>query len=96
MSYEPMQGLHAVVAGRVQGVGFRFFVRDQANACGIVGWVRNLADGHRVELYGEGRGSDLETLLASVQKGPDGALVERVEVEWALAQGNHNTFEIRR
>lgn len=86
--------LHAYVDGRVQGVGFRYFVRQQASTLPLSGWVRNLSDG-RVELLAEGNRSDLETLLAQVKQGPPGALVTEAKVDWRPAGGGMTGFTIR-
>jgi acylphosphatase len=72
------QARRYIVSGRVQGVGFRYFVRQQAQALGLVGWVRNLPDG-RVEAFIEGSPaqlSEIETLLGA---GPSMSRVETVE-----------------
>ena len=68
------QRLNVIVFGRVQGVGFRFFVLQQAVALGLSGWVRNLADG-MVEVLAEGDSVSLQELLAALHEGPDAAWV---------------------
>ncbi|MEX2143337.1 MAG: acylphosphatase [Anaerolineales bacterium] len=85
--------LHARVRGRVQGVGFRYFVRQQAAAFPITGWVRNISDGW-VELLAEGTRADLETVLEAVRRGPPGALVDEVAADWRPASGDWTTFSI--
>jgi acylphosphatase len=67
-----------VVRGRVQGVGFRWFVREHAQALRLAGWVRNLPDG-MVELEVEGSDEKVAELLGHVAEGPDGAVVAAVE-----------------
>ena len=69
--------LHVRVAGRVQGVGFRWFIRQEARKLGVAGWVRNLPTGE-VELLAEGPAAALEELARVVGKGPPGARVEVV------------------
>lgn len=88
--------LHCVVYGRVQGVGFRFFVVDEAEQLGLVGWVRNRPDGRSVELWAEGPRSALERLQDRVRVGPPGAWVERVECTWVEPTGSYPDFSIRR
>ncbi|MEX2162018.1 MAG: acylphosphatase [Anaerolineales bacterium] len=90
---DPIQ-LHAWVEGRVQGVGFRYFVRQRASALPIAGWVRNMSDG-RVEMLAEGRREDLEALLDAVKRGPTGSLVTEVKVEWRPASGGFTGFAVR-
>jgi acylphosphatase len=85
---------HAVVRGRVQGVGFRFFVQRRAADLGLRGWVRNLEGRESVEVFAEGPEPDLETLVSDLRRGPSMALVETVEVDWRPAEG-HSGFEVR-
>jgi acylphosphatase len=72
---------HALIAGRVQGVAFRFFAQHLANMLGVAGWVRNLYDG-RVEIVAEGDKDSLDQFLTELKKGPRMAKVEEVEVIW--------------
>jgi acylphosphatase len=67
-----------VVRGRVQGVGFRWFVREHARALRLAGWVRNRVDG-MVELEVEGPAEGVAELLGFVAEGPDGAVVAAVD-----------------
>jgi len=76
--------LHVVVRGRVQGVGFRWFVREAARRRDLAGWVRNLADGG-VEVLAEGMEAEIVWLRSELARGPDGAAVEEVE-EVAVAR----------
>ncbi len=85
--------LHATVEGRVQGVGFRYFVLDTAQALGVTGWVRNRWD-DTVEVMAEGERPVLEKLLAALQRGPRAAFVSKVDVEWAPATGEFKRFGI--
>jgi acylphosphatase len=73
--------MRAIVRGRVQGVGFRYFVLRRAEALGLRGWVRNLPDGRQVEIEAEGAEEAVESLLAAVRQGPLGARVDEVVVE---------------
>lgn len=86
--------MHAYVEGRVQGVGFRYFVRQQASTLPLSGWVRNLSDG-RVELLAEGNRSDLEALLARIKQGPPGSVVTEAKADWRPASGGMAGFTIR-
>ncbi|MFU8841439.1 MAG: acylphosphatase [Nitriliruptoraceae bacterium] len=84
-----------VVHGRVQGVFFRATTRDQARVHGVVGWVRNRADG-TVEAWLEGRRRDVDAVLAWIHAGgPRHASVDRVEVEDAEVAG-HRRFAVNR
>jgi acylphosphatase len=66
------------IRGRVQGVGFRWFVRVRARALGLAGWVANLPDGS-VEVAASGDQAKLDQLRRLVKDGPDGAQVYGVE-----------------
>jgi acylphosphatase len=67
-----------VVHGRVQGVGFRWFVRQTAQSRGLAGWAANRSDG-TVEVVLEGEPEVVESVERLVGEGPRGAEVERVE-----------------
>lgn len=69
--------LHFLVQGRVQGVGFRWFVQREAGELDLRGWVRNTEDGH-VEVVASGNVEDLAELRASLRKGPRGSRVDRL------------------
>jgi acylphosphatase len=86
--------LHAMVEGRVQGVSFRYFVTEQAQRLGLVGWVRNHYNGD-VEVLAEGPRYDLEQLLKSLHQGPSMAQVSEVNVEWLPARGEFSSFWVR-
>lgn len=86
--------MHLLVSGRVQGVGFRFFVVRAARDAGLLGWVRNLADG-RVEVWAEGAPAALETLERFVRRGPPRAHVTGVTRTEEQARGEFDSFEHR-
>jgi acylphosphatase len=83
-----------VIAGRVQGVGFRWFTHDAAAREGIHGWVRNLADGS-VEVVAEGESAAVDRFEAAIRRGPGSARVADVEVEEQPPSGRSTGFEIR-
>jgi acylphosphatase len=70
--------LHVRVGGRVQGVGFRWFVREEARRLGLSGWVTNLPTGE-VEVAAGGAADSLERLRRALGVGPAGAEVETVQ-----------------
>jgi len=86
---------HFLVKGRVQGVGFRWFVLREAAEIGLRGWVRNTEDGH-VEVLAAGEPDQLKHLLAALGRGSRGSRVDAViEHELAEAEGAAlKTFEI--
>src|SRR4051812_14423057 len=83
-----------VVRGRVQGVGFRFFVERAARLEGLRGWVRNLPDG-RVEVRAEGDNEAVERLEQKLWRGPSGAIVESVDAEMEPPSTDLHDFHIR-
>ena len=87
--------LSAMVYGRVQGVFFRYFVRNVAKKLGLKGYARNLASGDAVEVQAEGEKRQLNKLLEQLKVGPPGAWVERVEVKWADYSQGFDDFSIR-
>jgi acylphosphatase len=70
--------LHVVVRGRVQGVGFRWFVREAARGLDLAGWVKNRADGG-VEVVAEGSEGSVRSLMQQLRGGPPGADVSDVQ-----------------
>jgi acylphosphatase len=69
---------HYLVKGRVQGVGFRWFVHQEAAEIGLRGWVRNTDQGH-VEIVAAGRPEELAELKEALRKGSRGSRVDAVE-----------------
>jgi acylphosphatase len=83
-----------LISGRVQGVFYRAYTRDQAQARGLTGWVRNLPDG-RVAAVFEGRRDLIDSMLAWCRKGPPYAAVDEVAVEWLPYDGDLEDFLVR-
>lgn len=90
-----MRAVRILVSGRVQGVGFRYFVAGEARARGLAGFVRNLPDG-RVEVFAAGPAEQVDALLAACRRGPPRSRVAGVEVAEADGQVAPKPFEIRR
>ena len=82
-----------VVRGRVQGVGFRWFVEREAHILGISGWVRNNSDGS-VEVLAQGSREQLLGLRSRLRQGPRAARVDDVEEFEAKPVSGLNTFRI--
>ena len=89
-----MARLSATVYGRVQGVFFRYFVRNIARNLGLKGYVCNLPSGDAVEVQAEGEKQQLEKLIEQLKIGPPGARVKRVEINWPDYSGQFTTFGI--
>ncbi len=81
-----MERAHLLVSGRVQGVGYRASLMEEARERGLAGWVRNLDDG-RVEAEVEGARKTIESLVAWCRQGPPSAHVTDVSVEWSAGRG---------
>lgn len=86
--------LRAIVHGRVQGVNFRYYTRQQAHQLGVTGCVRNLWDG-TVEVVAEGTRQAVTRLLNWLHKGPSMAIVTEVDAEWLPHTGEFQRFEVR-
>ena len=69
--------LHFLIQGRVQGVGFRWYVHREASELDLRGWVRNTEEGE-VEVVASGSAEDLAELRASLRRGPRGSRVDRL------------------
>jgi acylphosphatase len=83
----------AVAMGRVQGVGFRYSALRQARALRVTGTVANLPDGS-VEVVAEGSMPDLERMLSWLRRGPPGAHVSDLQVQWLDWTGRFADFEV--
>ena len=89
----PKAARHVSVTGRVQGVFFRGWMRDQAIELGVTGWVRNCPDG-RVESHIEGDEAAVVQLIERLRRGPPAARVEDVHV-WDVQTFDFDDFEVR-
>ncbi len=85
--------LYAVFAGTVQGVGFRYFVRNVAKKMGVKGYVRNLPDG-TVEVVAEADEKTLREFLKAIEKGPPLAEVTDIRYQFEDKDGGFTDFEI--
>ena len=88
-----LERLEAVVRGRVQGVGFRFFVKAEALLHGVKGFARNLPDGS-VEVVAEGAREKLENLLNALKRGPPTARVDKVSKRFSPVTSGFSGFSI--
>jgi acylphosphatase len=82
-------------AGHVQGVGFRYSVKSEAQGFEVTGVVRNLPDG-RVELIAEGEKPELEAFLAAIRESEVAAFIRQETAEWSDAKNEFRGFEITR
>jgi acylphosphatase len=91
---EKERRLHAVVRGRVQGIGYRATTMDEARRLGLAGWVRNRLDGS-VEVLAEGSQARLDLFLEYLHRGPQGAHVESVATDWDDGRGAPMPFQFK-
>jgi acylphosphatase len=90
---KPIEARRFFVRGRVQGVGFRWFVEREAHILAIAGWVRNNHDGS-VEVHAQGTRDQLAGLRGRLREGPRAARVDAVEVSEASIVVELSTFRI--
>jgi acylphosphatase len=93
MTEKAIEARRFIVRGRVQGVGFRWFVEREAHMLGIAGWVRNNHDGS-VEVLAQGTRDQLSGLHGRLREGPRAARVDAVEVSDATPAQGLNSFRI--
>jgi len=93
MTDTSIQARRFIVRGRVQGVGFRWFVEREAHILGIAGWVRNNHDGS-VEILAQGTRDQLSGLHSRLREGPRAARVDAVEVSEDRTVDGLSSFRI--
>ena len=91
-----MASFHAVITGIVQGVYFRAFVEQHAQALGLTGYVRNVTHSGGVEVEAEGEKAKLEQLIEYLHQGPRAARVDNVDVQWRAYSARYADFNITR
>lgn len=85
----------AIITGRVQGVGFRWFVQDRADELGVRGSVCNRRDGS-VEVQAAGDRKTLDEFLALLRRGPSASRVDDVSIDWEFPPPSEEGFRIAR
>jgi len=83
---------HVIISGEVQGIGFRYFIKEKARMLEVTGWVRNLAD-EKVEAVFEGLEDKVKELIEWCKKGPSLAKVNHVKVEFRQYKGEFTSFD---
>lgn len=92
-SGKEIKRLQATATGRVQGVGFRWYVIEHANPLGLSGYVKNLRDGN-VEVVAEGKREDLQALVEALWEGPSWSEVRHVHLNWLPPVGMTGGFRV--
>ncbi|HET6273603.1 MAG TPA: acylphosphatase [Bacteroidota bacterium] len=87
-------GVHIIVEGLVQGVGFRWFIARKAEGLGLRGYAKNLYNGN-VEIEVAGERSLVEELIKEIKVGPRSAQVTNLKIEWQQPGDEYTHFEIR-
>jgi len=91
---EILEQRHILVSGRVQGVGFRYFVYEAAERHGVTGWVRNRPD-RKVEIRAQGTSPSLEDFLEDVRKGPSTSRVDSVAITDEPLETTFSSFNVK-
>lgn len=86
--------LHIIVTGRVQGVGFRYFAKDNADMYNVTGWVRNCANGS-VEIEAQAQEEILQKFCDELRKGPFMGSVSDLQTQEIEPATGDNSFQIR-
>lgn len=87
------KGIHLLINGMVQGVGFRYYVHRSARRHLLTGWVKNLEDG-TVEVVAEGDEEELRLFIKDMEKGSRFSTVQNVKVEWESFSNQFRNFQI--
>jgi len=89
-----LKTMKVILAGRVQGVGFRFFAEDRAQSFGVKGYVRNTID-NKVEIVCQGTENKLELFIMEMKKGPTFAHVREVNIQEIPDSQPFDSFDVR-
>lgn len=89
-----MSRVEVRIEGRVQGVGFRYFIMRNAEKMGLSGYVKNMPDG-TVEIDAEGPEDKLKQLVQAAKKGPSAARVSNVNAEWREKEKGYDSFSLK-
>jgi len=94
MNQDENKRIHVWVHGRVQAVGFRAFVQQNAVQIGVTGWVRNVGY-DTVEAVAEGSKEQIDDFLRMVKRGPLGSRVDNSREEWEQPRGEFRSFGVK-
>ncbi|MFH1240086.1 MAG: acylphosphatase [Candidatus Diapherotrites archaeon] len=88
-----MKTVHLLISGKVQGVFFRAFTKDNARQLNLKGWARNLTNG-KVEVLASGNVKDLNELIHRLKEGTPASDVDDVEIKWLSFDDSLSVFDI--
>jgi acylphosphatase len=91
---EAYKAFSAKIEGRVQGVGFRYYTKCEAEKYNVVGWVRNNDDDGSVELWAEGYESTLQQFLDWLEHGPPNARIINTQSNWQIPTKSYKGFTV--
>lgn len=91
--YHPMEQIHCTISGRVQGVYLRSYIKECADARGVLGFVRNVPNG-TVEIVAEGSSEVLTAFLSDVRRGSSLSQIETVDAVWGHATKSYDHFSV--
>ena len=90
-----MKRAHITVTGMVQGVGYRSYTRNYAKELGLKGFVKNLNNGN-IEIVIEGYDKQMQTFVQLLRKGPWGAKVRDIDIDWRDPTNEFTDFEVKK
>lgn len=85
--------MHILISGFVQGVGFRYFVKNNARKLGVTGWVKNTPD-NKVEAVLQGEQEAIDQMILLCKKGPFLAEVKNVDIKWKESKEQFAEFVV--
>jgi len=91
---ENKSAANLVVSGKVQGVGFRWYVVQKGRSLALIGYAKNLPNGN-VEIHAEGNKIDIQRFIEIVKKGPPSSQVDKVEIMWINASNRFKDFIVK-
>ncbi|MBT3479803.1 MAG: acylphosphatase [Candidatus Marinimicrobia bacterium] len=91
---ENKSAANLVVSGKVQGVGFRWYVVQKGRSLALIGYAINLPNGN-VEIHAEGNKIDIQRFIEIVKKGPPSSQVDKVEIMWINASNRFKDFIVK-
>ena len=86
--------VHLIVSGKVQGVGFRWFVVKTGRSFALIGYAKNLPEGN-VEIHAEGNKMDIQRFVGKVKQGSPSSRVDHIEIMWINPSNRFKDFAVK-